>query len=79
MRCREARRKFALQREGKGKVSILPMMVARNGRYYLASSSTEGATPGKIVLEKMTAEKRFPALVAEKREEGIIFKLCNHW
>lgn len=36
-------RRFALQREGKGVVSISCMVVERSGRHYLPFFSTEGA------------------------------------
>lgn len=77
-RCEEGCKNFALQRNGKGVVSILSTIVARCGRRHLPSFSTDNARLQKILFKKMAMDNWSSVVLREERKQEVVLKFSNY-
>lgn len=67
-----------MQREAKGAVPILSMVVARNWRRYLLLYSTKDAALQKIMLKEIATTNWSSVMIEKERKQGTVLEICNY-
>lgn len=74
--CEEGYSRFSPQMEGKGAISISPIVVEGSGGKYLYLFVTEGAVLDTIDSKWMAMKNRSFELIGVERKREVVLKFC---